>query len=346
MARSTACCRMGLLGAAALAMLSLSGVAAWSETARQLRIGVQFGLGYLPLYVAKDAGLFDQRIREQGLDPVPVEFSHLAGGPQVNDGLLSESLEIGSGGYTAMMVYCDKTRSAGDSQLLGVTALSAVPYELFTVDPELKSLKDLQGGKDKVGVPSVKVSVPAIYLQMAAEQLLGPGHHTELDQYTVSLAQPDGVISLLSGGTSVSSYLFSPPFTQQVEGKPNIRKVWSSNELFESPATALVTWTTAKFHRENPKLVAAFIAAIRDAIALIERDPKRATAIYMQAEKTKLPPEFIAGVIADKKNLRFSLAPEQSGKIADFLFRTGSLKAKVPDWKTLFFPELRDEQGS
>ena len=169
--------RIGFLGAAVLLVLSFSSATAWSETARQLRIGVQFGLGYLPLYVAKDAGLFEKRIRERGLDPIPVEFSHLAGGPQVNDGLLSESLEIGSGGYTAMMVYCEKTRSAGDSQLLGVTALSAVPYELFTVDPELRSLKDLERGKDKIGVPSVKVSVPAIYLQMAAEQLFGAGNH-------------------------------------------------------------------------------------------------------------------------------------------------------------------------
>ena len=154
------------------------------------------------------------------------------------------------------------------------------------------------------------------------------------------------MISLLSGGTSVSSYLFSPPFTQQVEGKPNIHKVWSSNELFESPATALVTWTTAKFHRENPKLIAAFLAAIRDAIELIGRDPGQATVIYMKAEKTKLSPEFITEVIADKSKLRFSLAPEQSQKVADFLFRSGSLKAKVSGWKALFFPELHDEKGS
>ncbi len=63
MVLSKAWCRAGLLGAAALVALSFSSAAAWSETARQLRIGVQFGLGYLPLYVAKDAGLFEKRIR-------------------------------------------------------------------------------------------------------------------------------------------------------------------------------------------------------------------------------------------------------------------------------------------
>jgi NitT/TauT family transport system substrate-binding protein len=96
MTQSVSYCRTCLLGALAL-LFSFSSVTAWSETARQLRIGVQFGLGYLPLYVAKDAGFFERRIREEGLDSIPVEFSHLAGGPQVNDGLLSHSLEIGSG---------------------------------------------------------------------------------------------------------------------------------------------------------------------------------------------------------------------------------------------------------
>ena len=66
----------------------------------------------------------------------------------------------------------------------------------------------------------------------------------------------------------------------------------------------------------------------------------------MKAEKTKLSPEFITEVIADKSKLRFSLAPEQSQKVADFLFRSGSLKAKVSGWKALFFPELHDEKGS
>jgi len=161
--------------AAALALCA-SALPAASDAAQQLRIVVQFGLGYLPLYVASDAGFFAARMREQGLTPVPVDIVPFAGGPQINDGLLSGSLEIGSGGLTAMMVFCDKTRAAGDSQFLGVTALSSVPYELFSTNPNLKSLRDLDKNKDKIGVPSVKVSVPAIYLQMAAERLYGTGH--------------------------------------------------------------------------------------------------------------------------------------------------------------------------
>src|SRR5262249_61738707 len=98
------------------------------QATKELRIGVPFGLGYLPLYVANDAGLFAKRMQEQRLEALPVRFVHVAGGPQVNDGLLSGNLEIGGGGYTAMMVFCDRTPAARDSPVLGVTALSPGPH--------------------------------------------------------------------------------------------------------------------------------------------------------------------------------------------------------------------------
>jgi len=334
------------LGATALALCQFAAIAASSEPARQLRIGVQYGLGYLPLYVARERGLFADAMREHGVKPVSVELVPFAGGPQINDGLLSGNLELGSGGLTAMMVFCDRTRSAGDSRFFGVTALASVPYELFTVDPDFRSLKDLNRDKDRIGLPSIKVSVPAIYLQMAAEELYGRGKHEALDAYTVSLAQPDGVISLLSGGGTVNSYLFSPPFSDQVAGKPGVHAVWSSNELFGSPATALATWTTVKFRRDNPKLTAAIVAGVRNAVAFVAASPKEAVAIYLNAEKSKLAPGLIAGLIADRSRLRFSLAPEQSERIADFLLRTGSIKTRPASWKDFFFPEIHGEEGS
>jgi NitT/TauT family transport system substrate-binding protein len=335
-----------LAAIAALSLLAAFIPPAAGEPAPRLRIGVQYGLGYLPLYVANDAGFLTARMREQGLDPVPVEIVPFAGGPQINDGLLSGNLEIGSGGLTAMMVFCDKTRHAGDAQFLGVTALAAVPYELFTVEPALKSLRDLDKGRDRIGVPSVKVSVPAIYLQMAAERLYGAGRQAALDEFTVSLAQPDGIIALLSGNGVVNGYLLSPPFIQQVTGRPGIHKAWSSNELFDSPATALATWTTVRFRRENPKLFAAFVAAMRDAIALIAADPQRAATIYLKNEKSKLAPDFIAGVLADKTSIGFSLAPQQSQPVAAFLARTNALKTKPAGWKDFFFPDIHGESGS
>ena len=125
------------------------------------------------------------------------------------------------------------------------------------------------------------------------------GKHAALDPLTVSLAQPDGLISLTSGGGTVDSYIFAPPFSQQMREKPNVHRVWSSNELFGSPITALATWSTARYHRENPKQVAAFVGAVREAIDLIRTDKPKAAAIYLKAEPSKLPADFFAKVLED-----------------------------------------------
>jgi NitT/TauT family transport system substrate-binding protein len=205
-------------------------------------------------------------------------------------------------------------------------------------------LRDLDPQKNKIGLPSVKVSVPAIFLQMAAEQIFGVGKHDALDPLTVSLAQPDGVISLAAGGSTVDSYLFAPPFSQQMRDRPNARRVWSSDELFGSPITALATWTTARFHRENPKQVAAFVAAVREAIELIRTDRPKAAEIYLKAEPSKLPADYFAKVL-EEPAVRFTLAPENTMRIAEYLARIGTLKQKPADWKDTFFPELHGETG-
>jgi NitT/TauT family transport system substrate-binding protein len=327
-----------------LIVLALLPIVAGAQTT-ELRIGVQFGLGYLPLYVARDAGLFDKHMRAQGLEPIPVRIVAFAGGPQIQDGLLSRTLDIGAGGVTVLLIARDRTRGAGDQEMRGLTALSSVPYELWTVDAGVKSLRDLDPQKNRIGLPAVKVSVPAIFLQMAAEQIYGPGRHNTLDALTVSLAQPDGVISLTAGGSTVDSYLFAPPFSEQMRDKPKVRRVWSSNELFGSPITALATWTTARFHRENSKLAAAFVAAIREAIEVIRSDRARAAAIYAAAEPAKLPADYFAKLL-DEPELRFTLAPENSIKIAEYLARVGALRRKPEDWKDYFFPELHGESGN
>lgn len=312
---------------------------------KELRIGVQYGLGYLPLYVARDAGLFDKHMREQGLEAVPIRIVNFTGGPQIQDGLLSRTLDVGAGGVTVMLITRDKTRDGGDNEMLGLTALSSAPYELWTSDAGFKSLRDLNAQQHKIGLPAAKVSVPAIFLQMASEQINGLGKQTAFDPMTVSLAQPDGVVSLSAGGSTVDSYLFAPPFSEQMRDKPNVRRVWSSNELFGAPITALTTWTTVRFHRENPKLASAFVAAIREAMTLIQADRSRAAAIYLKAEPSKLSPEYFAKVLGEPE-VRFTIAPENSIKIAEYLARVGTLKHKPSEWKDYFFPEIHGEPGS
>ncbi len=309
-----------------------------------LRVGVQFGLGYLPLYVVRDAGLLDAAMQRAGLAPIPVEIHNFTGAPDIADGLLSGSLDIGSGGITAMMVAWDKTRQSGTRAMLGIAALSAMPYELLTYQPGLKTLADLTD-KDRIGLPAVKVSVPAVMLQIASERLFGPGQQGRLTEMTVGLAQPEGATAVLTRNGVVDGYTFAAPFIQQLRDKPDVHRVWSSTEVFGTPTTSLAAWTTAGFRSQNPKVYAALFAALHDADRFIAEHPEQAAAIYLKAEQSKLPVALIETCLADPE-MAYGTVPANSGALSEFLARTGMLRQRPADWRELFFPEIAAEPGS
>ena len=283
-------------------------------------------------------------MKRAGLAPIPVEIHNFTGAPDISDGLLSGSLDIGSGGITAMMVAWDKTRRAGGRAMRGIAALSAMPYELLTDNPKLASLADLSG-KDRIGLPAVKISVPAVMLQIAAERLFGAGQQNRLDDLTVGLAQPEGAAALLTHNGVVDAYAFAAPFIQQLHGKPGLHRVWSTTEVFGTPTTALSAWTTAAFRTDNPKTYSAFFAALHDADQFIAAHPRQSAAIYLKAEQSKLPIALIEQCLSGT-DMAYDTAPANSGALSGVMAGTGRLKQAPQSWKDLFFREIADEKGS
>ena len=317
--------------AAALATPALR--TARAETSA-LRIGAQFGIGYLPLYVVKAEGLLDAALKADGLPPVPIVITNVAGGPEINDGLLSGNLDIGCGGSTALLTVADRSRNGGDRAIRGVAALSSVPYVVMSRDPAVKTLGDIGPGT-RIGVPAVKVSVPAVLLELAALRQFNDA--ARFDANIVSLSQPDGAIALKTGSGGVDSYAFAPPFTEQMAGSAGVHSVWSSTDLFGGPITALAAWTTQRFYRENPRTYAALLAALTAAVVRIEADPGRAAAVYLEAEHSKLPPELVLRSLA-RPDVQFGTEPRRLLEVAEFMASVGRLKVKPAALSELFFP--------
>jgi hypothetical protein len=112
----------------------------------------------------------------------------------------------------------------------GICALSSQPFLLNTANPDIKSIKDFSE-RDRIAVPSIKVSVQAVLLQMAAAEAYGEANYGKLDPLTVSMSPPDATIALLSGAGGVSSAFSVPPFQFQQLEKPNIHTVLSSFDV-------------------------------------------------------------------------------------------------------------------
>lgn len=318
-------------------------IGAWSaraQEARELRIAKQFGISYLPLTIIEELALVEKHAAAQGLGDLKMAWSQFSAGAPMNDALISGSLDIAGGGVGPLVTIWARTRS--NLGVRGISSLNSMPLYLNTINPEVKSLKDF-GDKDRIALPAVKVSIQAVTLQMAAEKELG--RFDALDRLTVSMSHPDGHTAMMSGRSEITAHFTSAPFMyQQLEDK-RVRRVLSSYEVLGGPATFNTVWCTNKWREANPRAYRAMLAALNEAMGLIKGDPAGMAALWIKAEKSKLPQEFIEKLVRDPENV-FTTAPQNIMKYAEFMHRTGSAREKPGSWQDLFFPEIHGVAGS
>jgi len=299
------------------------------------------GVGFLPLLVLEQKGLIEKKAREAGIANLKVEWLKLGGPALVNDLLLSGNADIVAAGPPAFLTLWDRTR--GNLKVKGVAAMTSVPMYLNTRSPHLKTLKDF-GPTDKIAVTAVKVSIPAIILQMAAIKEFGRAEWAAFDKYTVSLTHPDALIALTTASGEINSHFTSPPFHQRERKFPNIRTILTSNDVMGGPSTFTMLYTTSKFHDANPKVYGAFLEAFKEALAFINGDKRAAAETFLAMEKQNMTLDEVLEVLGDP-DIRFTTSPESLMKYAEFMAGVGSLKARPEDWKDLFFPAVHGVPG-
>jgi NitT/TauT family transport system substrate-binding protein len=304
-----------------------------------IRIARQLGANYLSMMVLEHERLVEKVAKERGLD-VKVVWSQFAGGPAMNEALLSDNLDIASGGLPPFFILWDKTISN-----LGVRAVSArstVAGYLITRNPRVKTLKDFSE-TDRIAVPAVKASMMAILLQIGAEKEFGKGQYARLDHLTVSMPNPEAVTAMLSGAGEITAQFTWAPFDRYLLRDKRNHQVLSSKDLFDGPLTTDVIWTTRKFHDANPKLYAAFVEAFSRATEQVNQDKPAAARLYLEMTRDKASYEEILKLVQD---MEYTLAPKNVYNVANFMYRTGGLKNQPKSWKDLFFPELHHLSGS
>jgi NitT/TauT family transport system substrate-binding protein len=326
---------------AALAALFVCTVARADMT--EIKVARQYGVSYLPLMLMQDQKLLEKHAAQLGIPNLKVSWVEFAGGNVMNDALLSDSLQIASGGVAPLVLLWSRTHGT-PLEVKALAAINSMPLLLNTTNPAVKTVKDFSG-KDKIALPAAKVSIQAITLQMAAEKAFGPGNQGQLDKYTVSLAHPDAQQALLSGSSEVNGHFGSPPFQEQELTHPNVHTVLNSYDVLGGKSTFNLVWCTSKFYQQNPKLVQAFMAALDEAEASINKDKHAAALAYLRISKDKSSVDEIEKMIS-APDVQFTTVPQNTVKYADFMARTGLIKAKPASWKDLFFPTAQSQQGS
>jgi NitT/TauT family transport system substrate-binding protein len=300
----------------------------------EIKIGKQYGLPYIQFVIMEDQGLIEKHAKQQGLGDIKVEWTTLGGPAQINDGLISGAIDVGAVGLPNLITMWEKTRN--NVKVRAIAGLNFMPLILLTRDPRLKALKDY-GEKDRIALPSVKISMQAILLEMAAAKEFGEASYEKLDPLTVSMGHPDAYAALNSG-TEVQSHFSSAPFQNRQLKTPGYHQVVSSYDIIGPHSVSCISMQT-KFHDGNPKLVAAILGAMREATTWIKADKKAAAEAYLRITRDKMPVDEMVAILNDP-TMVITIVPKGADKISEFLAKVGRIKAKPERWQDYYFGDV------
>jgi NitT/TauT family transport system substrate-binding protein len=320
--------------------LALAIAAPATAEVSELRITKQPSIIYLPLVVMEQNKLLEKHAKAAGLADVKVSWITFNSGGASTDALLSGSVDLVTSGVSNLLLLWERTKG----EVNGVTSVGGLPMLLVTRDPAVKTLKDFTE-KDKIAVPTIKVSTQAMVLKMAMEKMYGEAARDKLDAMTVQLGHPDAMIAVVGGTSEVNSHFSAPPYQFTELKAPGVHLVLDSSDVFGGPASNAVVFGTRKFYNANPKTIAAFMAGLEEANRLIARDPAVAAKIYLDATHEKYSVDEVVAMIR-APNVVYSTTPNATMVFANFMFKTGLIKTRPGTWKEFFFPVVHNLPGT
>ena len=299
------------------------------------------GFGFLPLHMMKEHKLIEKHAKAAGQE-VTINWANIGGPSVMIDALLSGSADFISAGPPSFLLLWDRTKGTADVK--GVAAISSMPMFLNARAPHLKSLEDLKEG-DKIAVTSVKSSIPSIIMQMYAVEKHGKEHAFRYDPYTVSMNHGDAAAALISGGGNIAAHYASYPLAQREMKVDGIRTIQNSDDVMGGSTTFTMVSTTKRFHDQNPKVYAAFVAALQEAQQMIKDDREAAAKVLIAsmggsgdlAEMTEL---------LNDPGIKYTAKPENVMKYAHFMHGIKSIKNRPESVKELFFPGPAIDAGN
>ena len=333
--------RLFVGAAAAAALVGTIQSSAVRAEVKEVILGQQFGAVYMPMVIMEHLKLVEKQLEARKMGDVKVKWAKLGGPAALNDAFLAGSLHFAAQGVPSMALIWDRTKG----EVKAVAAIANNDIWLNTRNPNIKTLKDFTE-KDRIAIPSLRVSTQAIALQIAAEKVWGPGGHGKLDHIIVALPHPEALAALLNPVHEINTHFATSPFNEVEIKTPGIRTITTFFEAMGGPSTGL-TWTsTTKFRSENPTVYAAVNAAYDEALALIAKDKKAAGRLYLVAANDKRTSPETMDELMMSAGLEFTKVPSNVGKFVEFMHRVGTIKTKPASWKDLFFPEIHDAKGS
>jgi len=321
-------------------VLLASSVQAQEKT--EVKITRQPSIIYMPTYIMEANHLIEARAAALGVANLKVDWVNFNGGGNATDALLSNSIDVVNTGVGNMLLLWDRTHGG----VKGIVATSAEPLILITRNPAIKTLRDYTP-KDKIALPTVRISTQAILLQIACEEVFGPGQGAKLDTNTVQLGHPDATGAMLDPHGEITSHFSAPPFVfEELRRVPGAHVVTDSQQIMGTPLTVAVMFTTTRFANANPKLVQAIKEASADALDYLQTHTAEAVALYRKASNDPTSQDDLMAMLKQPGMMDFSTKPQGTMRFAEHMHAVGLLKTMPKAWTDYFLPIAQDLNGN
>ncbi|MGE0260139.1 MAG: ABC transporter substrate-binding protein [Alphaproteobacteria bacterium] len=309
---------------------------------RTVRLLRPVDLSALPLLVMQHERLIERTAEAMGLGQVAVSWR----APE--KAAPGEALAAGQVDFTTIdLVPFLAVATAEPGNGAAIRALGAIacrPYVLVTRNPAVRTIRDF-APRDRIAVPALNLSGPAVMLEMAAALEWGIDNRERLTRLAVAMPDDNAAAELIAGKGDLTAHFSRVPYVDRELAEPGILRVMDSFDIAGMHSGSVVA-ATSRFRDADPELCKAVLSALQQAAEFIEKSPGAAAEIYAgMAPDDDTPPEGLADMIGDP-DLVYTAAPAGLMRIADFMHRIGRLPRRISDWRELFLPESRHLAGS
>jgi ABC-type nitrate/sulfonate/bicarbonate transport system substrate-binding protein len=302
--------------------------------AQEVKIGIGFGLAFLPVYICQDLKLVEKRGKELHLD-VKASYQRFVGAGPMQNAIASGAIDMGPYGTAPLLAAWDKAKGTR-AQILAVSGITTMPLTLLSNRPKVATIADFQP-TDRIAMPSL--TAPQMYLlEMQSEKVFKT--YDKWQDQVVVMSPAEAVAALVDGSGLVTADFASPPFTQLALRDAKVHRVLSSVDVLNGKASFLIMGATRAYIEAHPQMPDAIGKAMEDAARIIRSDPRRAAQIYLTHEPSmSLSGPLIEAVLREIKD-EFGSAVFGVQAFADFMGRHGELKTPPKSWKDIVAPAL------
>jgi NitT/TauT family transport system substrate-binding protein len=306
----------------------------------QIKIGIGYGLAFLPIYICEDLKLIEKHAKDAHLD-LKADFQRFTSAADVQDALASGAIHIAPFGTAPLLAAWEKGRGRPE-QVFAVSGMTSLPLVLLSNQPEVQSLADLKPA-DQIALPTL--TSPQMYvLELQSEKALS--RYDRLKSQVVALSHADAINDLVGGAGQVKAYFASPPYAELALRDAKVHAVLSSSDVIGGKSSFLMLGATKAYIDAQPQVPGVVEKAMDEAARIIHDDPRRAAQIYLTHEPSDvMNGAAVEAVIRDIKD-EFGSAVYGIKIMADFMGRHGELKTVPQSFKDVVAPALANSPSN